>query len=89
MIYSNLYAFLIILPTAQETKNPAISAATTVAPTGVEAETDIRIPVSEHITENTAEAITTDLKLLNIRIADSAGKIIRAEIRSDSLQELL
>lgn len=83
LFYSNFYAFLIILPTAQETKNPAISAATTVAPTGVEADTEIRIPATEQITENTAEAITTDLKLLNIRIADSAGNIINAEIRSE------
>ena len=44
---------------------------------------DIISPVSAQITDNTAEKMVTDLKLLKILMAESAGKMIRADIRRD------
>ena len=44
---------------------------------------DVRIPVSAQKTDSTAAQIVTPRKLLNIRIADRAGKIIKAEISRD------
>lgn len=41
------------------------------------------IPVSAQMTERIAEKIVTDLKLLKILIAESAGKITSADTRSD------
>ena len=41
------------------------------------------MPSSVHITDSTAEHIVTDLKLLNTRIAESAGKMTSAEISSE------
>lgn len=64
-------------------KNAIISTATIVEPTGVPAIMDINNPHDEHITDNTAEKTVTDLKVLKIRIAESAGKITRAEIKSE------
>ena len=60
-----------------------MSAITIVAPTGVLARIDTRIPIAAQNTDRHAEQIVTDLKLLNTRIAESAGKIISAEIRSE------
>ena len=54
-----------------------------VEPTGVPANMDTNMPKVEQIMENITEQIITDLKLLNIRIADRAGNIIRAEVRSE------
>ena len=51
-----------------------------VAPTGVPARIEMRIPAKAHITEIIAANIVTDLKVLNILIAERAGKITRAEI---------
>ena len=72
-----------IFPKIQLAKNTAISAATIVAPTGVENKIDRKIPVSAQNTEIIAEQITTLLKFRNTRIAESAGKIISADIKSD------
>ena len=41
------------------------------------------IPVKEHTTERTAEQMVTCRKLRKIRIAERAGKMTRAEIRSE------
>ena len=60
-----------------------ISAITIVAPTGVFARIEIKIPSAAQHTERNAEQIVTDLKLLNTRIADRAGKITSAEISSE------
>ena len=60
-----------------------MSAATIVEPTGVPHKTEIIIPRAEQVTESTAEHTVTLLKLLKIRIAESAGKIISAEMRSE------
>ena len=60
--------------------NTTISAVTIVAPTGVENRMDNIIPVPAQITDMTAEQMITLLKLWNTRIAESAGKIINAEI---------
>lgn len=54
-----------------------------VAPTGVPAKIEIIIPKSEQTTANPAEHIVTALKLLNTRIADNAGKIIKADTNSE------
>ena len=56
---------------------------TIVAPTGVDAKIDTRIPTTAQMTESTAEHTITARKVLNRRIADNAGKIIRAEIKSE------
>ena len=53
---------------------------TTVAPVGVLYKRDKRSPTSEPTTESTAEQIITDLKLRNRRMAESAGKMINAEM---------
>lgn len=52
-------------------------------PTGVPAKTAIKSPSVEQITEITADEIVTALKLLKRRIDDRAGKITRAEIKSE------
>ena len=44
---------------------------------------EIIIPTSVHTTDRTAEHTVTVKKLLKIRIADSAGKMTRAEISSE------
>lgn len=54
-----------------------------VEPTGVPARTDTNMPRIAQTTENIAEQIVTALKFLNTRIAESAGKITSAEIRSE------
>ena len=60
-----------------------MSAATTVQPTGEDKIIDADIPIAVQIIENTAEHMTTFLKLLNMRIAEIAGNIISADISSD------
>ena len=60
--------------------NPVMSTATIVEPTGVPARIEISIPRTAHTTEIIIEHIVTDLKLLNILIADKAGNITNAEI---------
>ena len=54
-----------------------------VAPIGVDARIEIIIPVSAHTTEKIAAQIDTPLKLLNILIAETAGKTIKAEVKSE------
>ena len=54
-----------------------------VAPVGVTARSEIRIPTAAAATERTAAQIVTARKLLKIRMAESAGKTTSAEIRSD------
>lgn len=56
---------------------------TTVAPTGVEARIEQRIPDAAQITDKTADMTTTPKKFLKIRMAESAGKIIKAEISKE------
>lgn len=63
--------------------NAIKSVITIVAPTGVDARIEVKIPTTVQITEITADKITTPLKLLNSLIAESAGKIINADIKSD------
>jgi hypothetical protein len=53
-----------------------------LAPVGVEYTKEAVIPIKKHITERTAEEITTLLKLLNILIEVNDGKIIRLDIKS-------
>ena len=60
-----------------------MSAATIVLPTGVPARTAIKIPVMAHATEMIAEQMVTERKLLKRRIAEMAGKITSAEMRSE------
>ena len=56
---------------------------TIVAPTGVDARIDRRIPVDEQKTEITADARITARKLFSIRMAESAGKMISADMSSE------
>ena len=51
-----------------------------VAPTGVAAKMETRIPTTAQNTAITAEDKITDKKLLNIRMEETAGKIINADI---------
>ena len=74
---------LVTAPMTKNTANTAISAATIVEPTGVPARIEVNSPSSAQKTETIAEQTVTLLKLLNSRIADSAGKMTSAEIRSD------
>ncbi len=64
-------------------KNTAKFATTIVAPVGVDNNTERIIPAAAQITEIIAEQIVTLLKLLKIRIAESAGKIISADTSSE------
>ena len=64
-------------------RKAARSAATMVLPTGVPARIEIKRPATEHTTETTAEHTVTLLKLLKTRIAERAGNITRAEIKSE------
>jgi len=63
--------------------NARISITTIVEPTGVSARIEINIPKLAHITDISDEHRITDLNVLNILIADSAGNIINAEVRSE------
>ena len=58
---------------------------TTLAPTGISSEYEKRIPIKKHTTLITADVIITLLKNLQTRIALSAGKIIRLEIKSEPI----
>lgn len=60
-----------------------MSAVTIVEPTGVEFSIETTMPTNAHITEITAEHITTLLKLLKSLIEESAGNIISADISSE------
>lgn len=73
----------VTVPISENIRNAAKSAVTIVAPTGVEQRMERIIPVPAHTTEMTAAQIVTLLKLLNTLIADSAGKIISAEISKE------
>ena len=53
-----------------------------VEPTGVEAAIETRIPVNAQNTEIAHAAIVTARKFLNTDIADTAGKMMSAEMRS-------
>ena len=61
----------------------AKSATTIVGPTGDSTIIEINMPNVVLITEITAEQIVTDLNVLNMRIALSAGKMIKAEINKE------
>lgn len=67
----------------QQIPKATASAATMVEPTGVPARIEIRIPTRAHTTESTAENTVTFLKLWHRRIAESAGKITRADIKRE------
>ena len=54
-----------------------------VEPTGVDANIEISIPITAQTTDKDAEKITTPLKFFISLIAESAGKIISADIRSE------
>ena len=66
-----------------QTMKAAMSVTTIVEPTGVPRRMDRMIPKKAQHTEMTAEQIVTDLKLLNILIAESAGNITSADTRSE------
>lgn len=56
---------------------------TMVAPVGVSARIETISPKTAQITDKIEEKITTARKFLNIRIAESAGNIISAVIKSE------
>ena len=55
---------------------------TTVAPAGVSKTNDKKMPTTKQTTEDIADVTVTLLKLLQILIELSAGKIIRLEMRT-------
>ncbi len=59
-----------------------ISATIIVAPTGVLSRMEDKIPNRAQHTEMIPELMITDLKLLNTRILDRAGKMISADTSS-------
>ena len=71
------------LRTQQQTAYARTSTATIVAPAGVSAMIEIMIPQEAHITDSTTEHIVTDLKLPKSLMADKAGNITSADMRSD------
>ena len=70
-------------PVIQHNRNAITSTATIVEPTGVPAIIDIMSPDIAQTTAKIAEKTVTFLKLWKSRIDESAGKMIRAEIRSE------
>ncbi len=60
-----------------------MSMATIVAPTGVDARIDIKRPDMAQKTERQVDSITTPLKLCITLMAESAGKITKADIKSE------
>ena len=64
-------------------KNAKISMHTIVAPTGDPPNIEIKSPRLVQTTENIADDIVTERKLLNIHIDANAGNTTSAEIRSD------
>lgn len=80
---TTIYALLRIADMRQHIPKAAASTATMVEPTGVPARIDMMMPQNAQITERVAEKMVTALKLPNSRIAESAGKITSADIRSD------
>ena len=66
-----------------QSANAAISVTTIVEPTGVPHRIERIIPKSAQNTERHAEKMVTERKLLNILMAESAGKITRADTRSE------
>ena len=68
---------------SENRKKIIISEATIVAPVGVENRIERIMPAAAQITEMTAEQIITLRKLRNSRIAESAGKIMSAEISKE------
>ena len=77
-----------IFPIAKQSANAAISAHTTVGPTGVPARIETRMPTDEQTTDIIAAKITVVLKLLAMRIAESAGNIISAEISNEPTRRI-
>ena len=63
--------------------NITMFTATIVEPTGVLASIEMIMPTAAHITDITAEHIVTELKLLNILMAERAGNITSAEIKRE------
>lgn len=80
MLLNYYMRLLFAKPIKKKIAKPSISIATIVEPTGVPARIEIIMPDKAHTTENIAEQIVTARKFLNKRIAESAGKITRADI---------
>lgn len=68
------YGCLIPIPVRLHRANIAIFMHTMVAPTGVAARIERKIPDEAQTTDSTADARITPRKLLNRRMAESAGK---------------
>lgn len=60
-----------------------MSVATIVAPAGVPARMEIQSPSTAQTADRMEEHITTDLKFLKSRIAESAGKMMRAVMSNE------
>ena len=71
------------LEISENVRNTAMSAHTIVDPTGVEHRMERMIPTAAQVTDMIAEQRMTALKLRNSRMAESAGKMISAEISKE------
>ena len=77
------YDLFIIFDKAENRMNTIASPATIVAPIGVSKAIETINPKTATVTAITPEHIITALKLLNIFIADIAGKTTRAETSNE------
>ena len=59
-----------------------------LAPVGVSRKYDAVMPTRKHATEMTAAVTTTARKLLQRRIAESAGKMMRLEMSSAPIMRM-
>lgn len=80
--FYNYVRFSLIIEIIQNAKNTAAFTITTLAPVGVSSEYEAHIPTKKQHNDSTPEQIITDLNFLHKRIDESAGKIIKADIRS-------
>ena len=71
------------IPIRLHRTNVPIFIHTIVAPTGVDARMERNIPDAAQTTDMTADVSITLQKLLNMRMAESAGKIISADMRRE------
>lgn len=76
------FLFSLINEISQKVKNTTALTITTLAPVGVSSEYEAHIPAKKQHKDRIPEQIITDLNFLHRRIDESAGKMIKAEIRS-------
>ena len=82
------FYFCFNLPAAQQRRNTASSATTTVGPMAVAAISEAAMPMTAQIREIASAHTVTLLKVLKRRMAERAGKMISAEDSSVSIHTM-